>query len=489
MPDTHPTSVHTPPPLLERPDRRAPKPGPAPRARAGESPVLPPRPAGAPESHDRETRRRHERIGVVNGALYQGGEGFIDSNTVIPVFLSGITHSNAAIGLASSMGDLGWLLPQFLVAPVMAPHKRQMWLYRRAAIARAVGLGALALLIPFLMDQHPRWLLAAFFIGYGSYCLGGGVGSVPFMEVVGKTIPRRRLGSFWSQRLFWGGLVAAGAALLVREVMRWHDAGLRYALLFGLATLLISVGYVLFLRIREPDGTPDHTPFTPWQLLGTGWRLLREDPPFRQLLLGRSLLSVWFAASPFVVLFAVETLRGGARATGTFLFARITGYVLSTMLWQRLSRTHGNGAVLRIAARAAGAAALGAAAVAYASPWSLGLIDAPAAVVALESVAFVGGAAQAGILVAFGSLLISLAPGGRRQVFVSVMLTFLGITTLLPMLGGAFVDAFGAPPLFVACGVTTLTGAMRLARLPEQRGIDDGALAASGDHLNSGGGQ
>lgn len=426
-------------------------------------------PATGAESRDPTAQRRDERLGVVNGALYQGGEGFIDSNTVIPVFLSTLTSSNAAIGFATSMGDLGWLLPQFLVAPSMARQKHQLWLYRRAATARAIGLGTLALLIPFLVDRHPGWLLAAFFLGYGAYCFGGGVGSVPFMEVVGKTIPPRRLGAFWSQRLFWGGSVAAVVALLVREIMRGTNPGLRYGVLFGSAAVLVSIGYALFLRIDEPAGTHDTEPYTPLELLAHGWQLLRDDAPFRQIFLGRTLLSVWFAASPFVVLFAVETLRGGARAAGTFLFARVTGFVLSTLLWQRVSRAHGNSTVMRISAWLAGSAALLAAGVAYASPWGLGLIPASAAVLSLEAVAFLGGGAQAGILVAFGSLLIALAPLGRRQMFVSIMLTFLGITTLLPMLGGAFVDAFGAPLLFTVCGVLTLFGATRLARLPETR--------------------
>ncbi len=224
-------------------------------------------------------------------------------------------------------------------------------------------------------------------------------------------------------------------------------------------------------------------------MLAQGWVLLREDRPFRQILLGRALLSVWFAASPFVVLFAVDTLRGGARAAGTFLFARVAGFVLSTLLWQRISRSRGNSTVLRLSAIAAGCAALVAASVAYASPWGLRLIPASAAVLALEAVAFIGGAAQAGILVAFGSLLIALAPAGRRQMFVSVMLTFLGVTTLLPMFGGAFVDLFGAPLLFAVCGVTTLIGASRLTHLPESRGVDDTAMSPHPDGMHGGGGQ
>ena len=54
---------------------------------------------------------RNFRLGVLYGALYQAGEGFMDSNTVIPLFVSRLTASNGLVGLASALGDLGWLLP------------------------------------------------------------------------------------------------------------------------------------------------------------------------------------------------------------------------------------------------------------------------------------------------------------------------------------------------------------------------------------------
>jgi len=47
---------------------------------------------------------RNFRLGVLNGALYQAGEGFMDSNTVIPLFVSRLTASNALVGLASALG-------------------------------------------------------------------------------------------------------------------------------------------------------------------------------------------------------------------------------------------------------------------------------------------------------------------------------------------------------------------------------------------------
>ena len=90
--------------------------------------------------------KRNFRLGVLNGGLYQGGEGFVDASTVIPVLLSGLTRSNMLIGLGASLNDTGWLLPQIFVAPWASRHAQQLWIYRRSAVVRASALVLLAAL-------------------------------------------------------------------------------------------------------------------------------------------------------------------------------------------------------------------------------------------------------------------------------------------------------------------------------------------------------
>ena len=59
--------------------------------------------AGPPElpapgpGHEDPERRRNHRLGVLNGALFQAGDGFIDASTVIPVIISALC-SAALIG-------------------------------------------------------------------------------------------------------------------------------------------------------------------------------------------------------------------------------------------------------------------------------------------------------------------------------------------------------------------------------------------------------
>ena len=412
------------------------------------------------------TARRNFRFGVLNGTVFQVGDTFLDSNTVVPLFLARLTTSNALIGFGSGLADMLWLLPQVVVAPRIARHPRQLWLYRRAATVRAIVLGLIAALTVPLAADHPGLLLGVFLVCYATYCLGGGVAALPFMEVVAKTVPPERLGSFWARRLFWGGLLAAGAGLLVRAILEIDDFGLRFALLFGIGAILVSLGYACFLAIDEPDGAPGLIPASPLALLREGVARMRGDEVFRRLYLSRATLSIWYAVAPFVVLFAVRDLGAGPRAAGTFLFARVTGYVLSNLVWSRIARAWGYRAVLRTSTALIASLSAAAAAIAWVSPYGAGWIGADAAVVLLEIVAGLGGAALSGMIVGYASLVLITAPPGRRQTHLAIMHSFLGPTLLLPALGGALVDATRPPVLFALGGAAALLGWRAASRLP-----------------------
>ena len=89
---------------------------------------------------------------------------------------------------------------------------------------------------------------------------------------------------------------------------------------------------------------------------------------------------------------------------------------------------------------------------------------------ALEAVVGLGGAAQSAMGVGYASLMLLLAPVGRRQAFVGLINTFLGPTMLLPMLGGALVDWLNAPVLFALCAAAGLVGVRAAWRLRDSRG-------------------
>ena len=438
---------------------------------AGDSSALSPAPAApsprAPAEGPPADARRNFLLGVLNGSVYAGGEAFFDSSTVLPVVLSSLTRSNALIGLAASLPELGWMLPQIFVAPWASRQPSQMPLYRRTAVVRVFCVFGIAASAWALRD-HPVALLATFFVLFGTFCLAAGTSAIAFMELVGRTVPSARLGAYFARRLFWGGLFGTAAGLVARQVLRLEDSGTRLAILFGLAGVLCSWALALFCSIREPATPPSPTPATPLRLLQQGLHWMRHEAAFRQLFIARATQSVWMSASPFITLFAVIQLRGGGRAAGTLLVTRLAGYVLSNLAWQRLSRRAGNRAILRVATGMACVLLFATAALAWASPWQAGLVSASAALLGLELITALGGAAQSGLSVGFAALVLENAPAGQRQSFVSLMNAFLAPTMLLPLLGGAIVDTVNAPSLFLLCGLGSIVGYRAATRMPER---------------------
>ena len=396
--------------------------------------------------------------------LFQAAESCIDPGTVVPVLLARLGATNVLIGFASAMSDMGWLLPQVLVVPWASRLRRQLALYRQAAVVRAIGL-LLVAVFGLVFASQPHALVGGFLIGYGLYSFAAGAGAVAFMEVVGRTVAPDRLTPLWSRRFLWGGLLGAALAFGIRPILELPSAGLAIAILFGAAVIFAACGWAAFSQVREPDHPPTPSPH-PGTLLRRGFELLRADTDFRRLLAARSVLHVWFAASPFVVLFAVRDLDGGGRAAGTFLIARIAGFVLGNLVWPPLARAHGNRALMIAGTVLAGFLGFAAAAIAFASPAGRGWIGAPGALLLLEALAFLGGAVHSGLSVGYASLSLELAPPGERQAFFSLLNTFLGPTLLLPAIAGALLDVTSPPLLFAVCGALALWGSRAAAKLP-----------------------
>jgi len=81
--------------------------------------------------------KRNFFLGVLNGVLFNFAWAFTSGSTILPWFVSKLSNSNVLIGLASTLENLGWFMPQLLVAVITSHHKKQLPLYTKTAYLRA----------------------------------------------------------------------------------------------------------------------------------------------------------------------------------------------------------------------------------------------------------------------------------------------------------------------------------------------------------------
>ena len=161
--------------------------------------------------------RKNFWLGVLNGTFYITGETIMEPTLVLASFVSRLTDSPLWVGMIVPLRDGSWFLPQLWVSSFLQSEPRKLPYYRQMALVRA--LPWLAMTIVVLTVRDPLWTLIFFFICFSITAVAAGLSGLPFLEVVGKTIPPERRGEFFALRLATGGLAGVGASFFVRWML------------------------------------------------------------------------------------------------------------------------------------------------------------------------------------------------------------------------------------------------------------------------------
>jgi hypothetical protein len=412
--------------------------------------------------------RRSFALGVFNGAVFRFSEALIDPPLVLTWFVSQLTSSNLLVGLVTPLGDAGWLLPQIFVSVRIQRMRHKMGSYTVAAVIRAIAWLFLGAAI-WLVDT-PRVLLVGFFLMYTVARLSSGLGGLAFFDVVAKTIPARRRGSFFAWRQLLGGLLGLGAGWIVTAIL--NHASLPFprghAILFLLYFGAMTLGMTAFILIREPPGRAIAEPVTVRHQFRRARCLLQKDRIYRRYMAARLALGVASVALPFYGIYAKQVLRAPAGMVGVYVATRVGALLLFNLPWGRLSDRRGNQLVMRLAGMGNGAAALLALIL-------VGLVELlqpqgswlPYLALPLF---FIEGAVRPAQILMGSNFLLELVPEPERPLYLGLSNTLMGAVVLISGLAGLVVDIFGFAGLFFASLGLCLTGYVLAMGLPEPRG-------------------
>ncbi|HKZ83002.1 MAG TPA: MFS transporter [Anaerolineae bacterium] len=392
--------------------------------------------------------RRSFVLGVSNGAAFTFAESLIAADLVLTNFVGKLTASNFLIGLVVPLRDAGWFLPQLFVSSYLQYRERVLPIYRVMAVARTIAWLGMAAVV--FAVQDPGALLLLFFLLYSVNSLASGVAGLSFMDVVAKTIPGGRRGSFFAGRLFFGSLLGLLASVIVSAALG-GTLGLSYldsiGVLFLVSWASAVLGLLAFGTIREPPGEIREEPATLGAHVRRAARLPRDNREFRLLLVGRVMLILSYVAAPFYGVYATRELGADERILGVFLAARTLSFLVANPAWARLSDRRGNRLVMLIAL----VFGLLMPSVALAAKPVMSLLAVPHTQWALVyvSVFLLWGLFESGIGVGAVNLLLDFAPPRDRVTYVGLTNSVLGVALLSTSLGGALVDLIGISSVFL----------------------------------------
>jgi len=395
--------------------------------------------------------RRNFLGGLWHGAFLALGMALTRPTTVIAAFVADLTGSTVWVGGLSTVLTAAAALPQLFVAHWIEPRPRKKPYLLLAIYLRVASWALLAALVALIGARRPDLLAWALVGLLALFYAGGGLGNIPYTDIMGKVIPADRRGAFFGGKQALAGPLSVGAALLVRQVLAQVAYPNNYALLFGLAAVGLAVASLGFWLIREPPraGGPDRP--QPWRAY---WAQLSVTARQLKILVTVQLLTGFsLMALPFYVVYAREQLGAPPEAVGWFLFAQVLGGIAGNLVWARLVDRAGVKTMLTVCAISSTAAPLLAVA--------LGPLGWPA----LLPTVFLAGAAFDGRQVGFQSALLTLAPATERPTFAALNAVLVLPVALLPLLAGLLLQSLPYAALFIPTAAVVALGVVWIRRL------------------------
>ncbi|MGE5264878.1 MAG: MFS transporter [Acidobacteriota bacterium] len=394
----------------------------------------------SPDPDPRTVAARHFRrnyiCGLLNGAFF----GFVDSVAspylVLSLFVNTLGGSNFLVGLLPAINNGGWFLPQFLISHRLQQLPRKKSVYDTAGIVRIFCWLVLVLSTFFIGNSNATLLLLLFFIPYTLYSLAAGFAGAPFMDIVAKTIPVNRRGTFFGRRDLTGAVMAIGGSYIVSYFLNPQTAlafPINFAYLFLIAGIAVTIGLGAFSFVVEPvEATPVQELTFRDQLHAARAMFLRNQL-YRRFLLTRVAIAAADIATPFYAIYATRILGIPLEVIGVYIAATTGASLLTNPLLSRLSDQRGHRIVLLGAAT--GMVTMPALAMLF------GLLPAGSALGLPFGLVFVVlGITRTAGNIAYPSYLLEIAPAGERPLYIGFTNTILGVATFLPILGGILLD-------------------------------------------------
>ena len=409
---------------------------------------------------------------ALDAALFSVAMSFVGTTTVFPSLLVRLNASEVLVGAASGLMSGAWLLPQLFVAGAVArmPYKKPIIIWG-AWLSRPL-FAVMALVIWLYAVSRPSLTLAIVLICFTIFWVMDAVVSIPWYEIIGKTIPPRRRGRMLGLSQVLGAVGGIGAGIVVRYVLSddssWAFPA-NYALLFIFACVAFLIAATMLTIIREPASTSlaKERPTTR-QVLALLPRILLDDRPFRRMIMVRLCAGFVSMANAFYVLYATRELGFSVETTGLFISAQVAGSLTAGLVTSTVLDRHGPLVHARtMICIAVLPPALG---IGHGTP--LRPAGASDFVSLSRALLFPGTLSFLCFSYPFFNYILEYVGEGRQALYIGMNNTINALTMLAPALGGWLVTSVSYQAVFATAIVFAVFAFLLALGLPSTRGVE-----------------
>ena len=375
----------------------------------------------------------------------------VDSSTIIAALVHQLTGNAIAVGAVTTILRVGWLSPQLIVGYLVQRRRASLPYFILGAFGRATCLALLACLLAFSEQLSTTWVVTGFFVGWTAYAFISGIVAVPYNDIVGRSVPSEQRSRLLALRFLGGGVLGLGIAALADRLVVGLPFPASYAVIVGMAALLLYISSVLFVWPGEPAGQPAPQEGGFISYLRNGLAVFRHEWPFRLFVFGQWGGAAAMMAVPFYVVAAAE-LQFDITRVALLLAAQTAGGLAANALWGWWGDKYGKQSLLQGVALLRVFPPLGILLVASITPSSPNLLH-----TVFIATFFVLGALASGVTIAVLGFLMEISPDDKRAAYSGYFNALTVPAYLLPLLGGILVDSVGTATVFAIAAVGAVT--------------------------------
>ena len=156
---------------------------------------------------------RNYFFNLLNGACGKLAQHIASPGLVIPWLLAALGASPVLVGFVVPVRQAAGLIPQMAAAARIRRYPVRKWFWVGAGTVKAASL-VLMIFAALLLPANAAGVVVLVLLA--AFATAGGIGSLAFQDVVGKTIPKGRRGRLLAYRGTLGGALTLAAGALVQ---------------------------------------------------------------------------------------------------------------------------------------------------------------------------------------------------------------------------------------------------------------------------------
>ncbi|MEA3315375.1 MAG: MFS transporter, partial [Campylobacterota bacterium] len=262
-----------------------------------------------------------------------------EPSTILPLMVHHFSDSLIIVGLFASLLRGGAITIQLYAAFHAQSYNRVLPYLNKVFFFRWLSWFLIGVSIYFIGDSNKVLTLIMIGIGLFFFSFTAGFGAIYFKELQAKLFSKEYRGTTMANRQVAGSIASIISGGIAGYVLNTYEAPLNYAYLFLFSSIIMSIGFLAFSTIEEPEKKKTLKKEKNFKLfIKNSIITLKGDQRLKDQILVIFLSFSFLLSMPFVILNANKLYTLTGWMLGGFITIQMIGSIIgSTFLWRRIN--------------------------------------------------------------------------------------------------------------------------------------------------------